>query len=264
MRNNETIVMSDAAWAWEGLRRNRAYRTAWARHQSELPDLTDRHGSVRYLRLERPYLEAEVYGLVGFADPDHTASEVPVLWRPNLLRRTLHVSLSAGSDTLGEGFSLGSLKCCPMVIDSSEGLRHIRIGGHEFWIQLVSDDLIALEDGTRIDVVLSGSDDLPQRITSVEQLFSIHRSEDGKPASVKRPPSREKLLEGLLAWDIYDGPGGSRRSLRDVAVALVGEERVAAEWSQNRSLKDMAVRARDRGRSFVNGGYCDLLRRAAF
>jgi len=48
-----------------------------------------------------------------------------------------------------------------------------------------------------------------------------------------------------------------------VAIALVGQDRVAKEWGYNRSLKDRAVRARDRGRAFVQGGYSELLRRAS-
>ena len=98
----------------------------------------------------------------------------------------------------------------------------------------------------------------------MEQLFSLHRSEDGTPAVAKRPPNRDKLLEGLLAWDIYYGMSESKGTLKDVAIALFGEDRIAHEWSHNRSLKDRAIRARDRGRLFVQGGYFDLLKRASF
>ena len=264
MDKNDRVIISDAAWAWEGLRRNRAYRKAWARYEFAKPRICDARSSLRYMRLDKPYLEAEVFGLIAFADPEHSASEVPVFWRPNLLRRTLTVSLSVQEKNTGNGFSLSSLKCCPTVLDTSDGERHIRLGGHHFWIQMVSHDITKLDDDTSIEVKLTGSRDLPQRISSIEQLFSLHRSESGMPAPAKRPPNRDKLLEGLLAWDIYDGSQQSKGTLKDVAIALVGQERVAREWSYNRSLKDRAVRARDRGRAFVQGGYCELLRRSAF
>ena len=265
MGGNGGILMSDAAWAWEGLRRNPAYRKAWARHAGELPVVSDARASVRYLKLERPYLEAETYGVLAFADPDHSAAEVPVFWRPDLLSRTLRVSLSVGPERTDGGFSLASLKCCPTVLDTVDGERHVRLGGLDFWIQMVTEDLVGLDDDTRIDVILEGRSGFSQRITSAEQLFSLHASTDGQPQPAKRPPNRTKLHEGLLAWDIYYSRSGRRkRSLRDVAAALVGEARVEAEWSTNRSLKDLAVRARDRGRAFVGGGYCDLLRRASF
>lgn len=264
MDGNEKVIISDAAWAWEGLRRNKGYRKAWARHHTARPHICDARASLRYVRLERPYFEAETYGLVTFADPDLPASEVPVFWRPDLLRRTLSVSLSVHQKRPKSGFSLSSLKCCPTVLDTFEGERHIRLGGHHFWIQMISQDITLLEDDTSIEVNLTGSSNFPQRITSVEQLFSLHRSEDGTPTPAKRPPNRDKLLQGLLAWDIYSRETGRKGTLKDVAIALFGEDRVTQEWGHNRSLKDRAVRARDRGRSFVEGGYCELLRRASF
>ena len=109
-----------------------------------------------------------------------------------------------------------------------------------------------------------GSTGLLQRINSVEQLFSLHRSNDGEPTPAKRPPNRDKLLEGLLAWDVYEGRMDRKGTLKDVAIALLGEARIKEEWGHNRSLKDRAVRARDRGKAFVEGGYFELLRRATF
>jgi hypothetical protein len=84
------------------------------------------------------------------------------------------------------------------------------------------------------------------------------------PSPVKRPPNRDKLLEGLLAWDIYYEQHDDAGTLKDIAIALFGEARIAHEWGHNRSLKDRAIRARDRGQAFVQGGYYDLLRRASF
>lgn len=263
MGQEDAIVMSDAAWAWEGLRRNPDYRRAWTRHASDLPMICDSRASIRYVRLNRPYLEAETFGLVAFADPDHSASEVPVIWLPSLLRRTLEVSLSVSVGAQADGFSLSALKCSPTVLDTVHGERHVRLGGHDFWIQLVSEDIISLDDNTQIEVRLSGKEGLRDRVMSVEQLFSLQRSKTGFPAPAKRPPNRAKLMEGLLAWDIYCADDG-RGSLKDIAVALFGERRVMTEWTTNPSLKNYAVRARDRGRAFVVNGYRDYLRKASF
>ena len=264
MDRNDRVIISDAAWAWEGLRRNRAYRRAWLRYEMARPQICDARASLRYIRLDRPYFEAETFGLVAFADPDLPASEVPVFWRPNLLRRTLAVSLEVKPKTDRNGFSLASLKCCPTVLDTVDGERHIRLGGYNFWIQMVSQDITQLDDDTSIEVNLTGTVNLPQRISSVEQLFSLYSSDDGLPAPIKRPPNRDKLLEGLLAWDIYHGNNETPGTLKDVAIALFGEVRIGHEWGHNRSLKDRAIRARDRGQAFVQGGYYDLLRRATF
>lgn len=255
--------MSDAAWAWEGLRRNPAYRKAWQRHQDRLPDVCDQHPTIRYLYLDRAYLEAEVYGLLAFADPDLPASETLVLWRPSLYKGALKVSLSEAQDS-EDSFTLASLKCCPTILDTACGTRHIRLGGHSFWIQLISEDLISLDEPTRVSLLFEGRAGMSRRLKTAEQLLSLHKSERGFPTTVKRRPNRDKLLEGLLAFDVYSGANGRCGSLRDIAIALFGESRITQEWTSNRSLKNHAVRARDRGKMFVETGYRDLLRKAAF
>lgn len=268
MGEPEKIIMSDAAWAWEGLRRNPNYIKAWGRHRSEPMDVSDKNSGLRHIALRKPYLEAETYGLLAFADPELPSSEAPVFWRPDLLTGTLHVRLQIASKAQNEGFSLASLKCCPTVLDAADGLRHIRLGGHRFWIQLVTHDLIEMQDNTRVLVTLNGTAGVERRLKTVEHLLSLQRSEDGGKVEVKRAPNRDKLLEGLLAWDVqhslFNREKGCVGSLRDIAIAIFGERRVAREWTSNRSLKNHAVRARDRGRAFVTGGYRSLLRRASF
>jgi hypothetical protein len=263
MDMDNKIVMSDAAWAWEGLRRNAAYRNAWRRHQGRLPDVCDQHPTIRYLYLGRAYLEAEVYGLIAFADPDLPASETPVLWRPSLYKGALKVSLSEAHGN-EDSFTLASLKCFPTVLDTACGIRHIRLVGHSFWIQLVSEDLISLDESTRVSLMFDGQAGMSRRLKTAEQLLSLHKSGNGAPNTIKRRPNRDKLLEGLLAFDIYSGADGPQGSLRDIAIALFGEDRITDEWASNRSLKDRAIRARNRGKLFVNGGYKALLRKANF
>jgi len=117
MNVEERVVISDAAWAWEGLRRNRAYRRAWARHNKTRPRICDARASLRYMQLDRPYLEAETFGLITFADPELSASEVPVFWRPDLLRRTLSISLSV------EVTGLSKTAPCGRVIEDGPLLK---------------------------------------------------------------------------------------------------------------------------------------------
>lgn len=105
---------------------------------------------------------------------------------------------------------------------------------------------------------------MTRRLKTAEQLLSLHKSEGGVPNTIKRRPNRDKLLEGLLAFDIYNEADGPRGSLKDIATALFGEDRITEEWATNRSLKDRAIRARNRGKLFVHGGYKALLGKANF
>ncbi len=268
MGEQAKIIMSDAAWAWEGLRRNPEYNIAWNRHRFEPMEVADTNLGLRHIRLNKPYLEAETYGLIAFADPELPASEAPVFWRPNLLIGTVKVHLDTAKNGSVDGFSLASLKCCPTVLDTADGVRHIRLGGHRFWIQLITTDLIEMRDDTRVVITLSGTSGAERRLKTIEHLLSLHHSGDGETFDIKRVPSRDKLLEGLLAWDVQHIQSGRENeylgSLRDIAIAIFGERRIAQEWASNRSLKNHAVRARDRGRAFVTCGYRDLLQRASF
>ena len=261
------VAMSDGAWAWEGLRRNPAYRAAWAHHENRVPVPTDARGSLRYLRAEKPCFEAETFGLIVFADPDLPASEAPVFWEPGLLAGTLSVRLgevSGDGEQTDHGLSIGSLRCCPTVLDTVDGLRHIRLGGHAFWIQMTTQDRPELSEDTPIEVVLDGRDGVRHRIRTLQQIMNIHETGSVNAALPKHFPKRVKLAEGLLAYDVAMRMDGGRGTLREVAVALFGSARIDADWPANKSLKNYAARARDRGRLFVEGGYRGLLRSAAF
>ncbi|WP_284389713.1 DNA -binding domain-containing protein [Algimonas ampicilliniresistens] len=263
MRLDEQIVMSDAAWAWEGLRRNISYRQSWARHRQHLPEVCDRHDSLRYIRLHKPYLEAETFGLIAFADPDLPSSETPVFWLPNLLTSTLPVRFDVALPDDDGSFSLKTLRCLPTILDTSDGKRMVRLGGHDFWIQLVGNSDIPIGEDARVSIKLDGRPGATRRLRTFGKLLSLHRSDARKVLRTTRRPSRDKLLEGLLAWDIETLEPGRIGSLRDIAIGLFGEARVSLDWASNRSLKDRAIRARDRGRAFVGGGYLHILRDAA-
>ena len=49
------------------------------------------------------------------------------------------------------------------------------------------------------------------------------------------------------------------RSQREVAAALFGSERVEAEWQPDSELRAQVRYLIQRGRSFMEGGYRDLL-----
>lgn len=61
--------MPNAAWAWEGLRRNSAYRADYRSYAHAQPHAIGLQGGARLLRAKRRYIQAEHWGLLSFANP---------------------------------------------------------------------------------------------------------------------------------------------------------------------------------------------------
>jgi hypothetical protein len=97
-------------------------------------------------------------------------------------------------------------------------------------------------------------------LDSAAQLLSLYRANGGKLPLIGRRKNAEPLERAILAHDIWTGFERPKGSLKDIAIALNGIKRVNEDWNgPSRYLKDMAVRARNKGLAFVDRDYRDLL-----
>lgn len=256
-------AMPNAAWAWEGLRRNNTYRSDWRAACERAPKAESLTTGARLLRQDGPAPHPEEWGLLCFADPDKSAVDADVFWRPDLLAGALQVSLSPVSD---EGFAdegeivLSRLQTRRTLLMVGDDLLHIRLAGRRFWIQLFAKTPRPLNEHTRVGIRIDGARYARRRLDTATQLLSLHRAQGGKLSLIGRRRNTEPLANALTAFDIYASGGG----LRDIAITLYGEDRVSEAWTGPRNyLKDRARRARNKGRAFVDGGYRDLLAQRA-
>lgn len=262
--------MARAAWAWEGLRRNADYRMAFRARPRAGVSVVDLATGATLMRARRRYADAENFGLLTFADPDRTGSEVPVFWHPDRLKGTLEVRLSplTRSERSGECdhelIDLSRLAIPRHVFDAADGSRTILLGGCRIWLQLHCPRPMVCGERGHLGIRLNTPVAMGRSLDTAQQLLSLYRAQRGKPTLIGRAPRTKRIHDGLVAHDVWTGFERPRGGLRDIATALVGEGRVRADWtSGSRYLKDAARRARDRGFRFVGGEYARLLTQKA-
>jgi len=258
--------MPNAAWAWEGLRRNPHYRRDYFSTTSLRPIQIKLVTGATLLRAKGRELVAEKWGLMTMADPNKQAIDADVFWKPDVLAGSLEVRLSPLTQSEREHpddhniMSLARLQTRRILLETADGARHILLNGHRFWIQLHCSKPSVVGEMAHIGIRMNETTYMGRRIDTATQLLSLYRSRGGKLQLIGRRRNTKPLQEALVAHDIWTGFERRRGGLRDIAVAIYGQERVCKEWGgESRYMKDQAARSRNKGLAFVEGGYRDLL-----
>ena len=262
--------MPNAAWAWEFLRRNPSYARDF-RAARRKPDMAIKlRTGATLLRPRKRHLTAEEWGLLHFADPEKDALTADVFWRPDFLAGALNVRLSAvhqndnGDDEDHDIIVLSAIKSRRVILDATDGARHILLNGDRFWIQLRCEHPLPVGEQASVKIHIDGAAHARRKLDTAAQLLALHRSASGQLSLIGRNRNAEPLRRALIAYDIWYGAGNKQGRYRRIAEAIFGAPRVAEDWSQpSRCLKDQARRARIKGEELVAGGYRALLQKKA-
>ena len=133
---------------------------------------------------------------------------------------------------------------------------------HHLWLRQAEPPSI----GTPLEAHLDLTADLPAQIrdlTDFYEAFAIlpgrrRSSRRGAPRGMPTAQRAPLLMRTLRALDA-DLAGATDRQ---IAEALFGPARVAAEWSRTSPLRQPVRDLLERGRFYLNGGYRDLLKSA--
>jgi hypothetical protein len=99
-------------------------------------------------------------------------------------------------------------------------------------------------------------DDLPARLRAIERLWRA-LSAGTPPSPAGLTPQRRRRIRHMLQAVDARAAGASHR---DLALALFGRERIAAEPWKTSSLRDVTLRLVKDGADLVDRGYRKLLR----
>ena len=267
MRETKTKVvrqMPNAAWAWEGLRRNDDYKRLWHRARGALSPPRALPSGAQLYRERRFHSGLLDFGLLAPADPRKSDLETTVFWRPDLFGSIVRVQLTPFKEarrTLRETgvkpILLSRFKGRRAILDTLSGERHIVINGGEFWFQLRA-DAQPDDDECCIGLNLPNRDlrYYADRLRSGLDLIKLYEADDAGKRDERLVTPETPLGRALMAYDVTRMGG----SLKDVAAALYGSDRVAEDWhAESRYLKERARRARSKGEAFVDGEYKALL-----
>lgn len=186
--------------------------------------------------------------------PDRDATAATVFWRPEACSHVLPVTAVPADSSAP--FSLESLHLPTALLVLPDGSQHLLARDHGRSLQLAVQGLTLLESVSLRTNAVFDRRQVRARLAALESLnalISTQRFPDHLfPVDPKSRRLRHVLqaLDGFLAGATY----------RDIAVALLGEARVLADWSDaRRHLFDQVRRAVQRGRYLMNGGYRNFL-----
>lgn len=258
--------MPNAAWAWEFLRRNAEYRRECRCASHKQPTPFTLPSGASFIRLDRAIPAARKWGLLTFADPDKPAIDANVFWQPELLAGAVRVCLTAVDSTQdvrskdGDTIILSALKTRRIILDNADGIRHIVLNGHRFWIQLFCDSDLPPGENAEIGIRIDNAKYMRRRLDTAAQLLSLYRSNDGKLSLIGRRQNSNALVNALTAFDIWNGFERPKGDLKDIAEAIVGKARVEADWGVNdRALKAQIKRSLARADRLIGGDYRSFL-----
>ena len=194
-------------------------------------------------------------GVGGFrfaVDPQLTANQVAVFWRPEVLPTVIPLAAARFADAR------------PLDIDTLGDVLAERAGADGRHIIVRSTDgdlhLLLTEPADQpLAVVLPLDDDLPIRTAAALRLWAHMvgqgASAEPEPQSLTRQ-RRDRLLLTVRALDGHL----DRASYRDIAEALFGADRIEREAWKTSSLRDRTIRLVRNGVALMRAGYRKLLR----
>lgn len=257
-RYDYTRHLAAGAWAWEFLRRNEDYRRTAAATRCVAPE-----SRLSGLSPSLPVTpsEPERWGLVAFADPGRSARTATVLWQPDLYDAVL--PLTSMTEEIARDFpalDLAKLSCRVTLVPVSDRVHHIFLGDEERWLQLL---LRGTSPIGRLHLVTDAVVTWPSfadRHLLLKRLCYLASHGCLAPDLYRPHAQADRLARVLQALDgVLQGA-----SQREIALSLVGRERVARDWNDPRGhLRDHIRRAVQRGRFLMGSGYRHLLKSPA-
>jgi len=153
-------------------------------------------------------------------------------------------------------FDLEAVRTIATVVKEPDGDEHLMLSDDFRHLQLRVTEGTVLDGPVRLRCTLTGLRAIDRKVLSLRRLCLCCRLRR-MPRSLYAPePKAGRWIDKLRAVDAVNA-GASQR---DIAVALFGERRIAAEWSRGSDCLRLRVQRLIRdGRRMVRGGYRDLL-----
>jgi hypothetical protein len=193
-----------------------------------------------------------------FEDPGRSALAAAVFWQPTVSAFAFPVEAVALSRGVrGCVLDIASLRCRTTCFTTPDGTRHILFAENGRWLQLA---VRGASDGDRLHLLTTaiiGPAHLARRVLLLRRLSGLvaHKTLE----QVHFPPDPHSRRLGLIVQAL-DGRLAAA-SYREIAIALFGEQRVKADWTDTRGhLRDQVRRAIRRGFFLTRGGYLAYLK----
>lgn len=202
------------------------------------------------LRPNRPRVSFGVGGFAFAIDPQLTAAQTTVFWRPDALPTVIPLIPT----------SIGGAR--PLAIDQLGGaiVEHVAADGRHVIVRSDGGDLRLLISGPTdqpLAAVLPLDDDLPIRANAALRLWARMAEQNLQDdLLVLTRQRRDRLLLMVRALDGHL----AEASYREIAEVLFGPRRIERQTWKTSSLRDRTIRLVRGGIDLMRAGYRKLLR----
>jgi hypothetical protein len=221
--------------AWEYLRRNRAYRTAW-----------DERNPVESETAERDW------GLLRLIDPIVDARSANPIWQPDPPSTLRVVRASAAK----EGIKLYDLQIekTPYLVRDDQGTYCTASMKSNTWRIHVAD---GLADDDRIAIAIPVDKFARRRVVVADRFIVDLKAKSAETPKRLSASDRADRFHASVLQALDGAAAGATH--RQIAVAIYGQRRVSASWTPDGDLRARIRYFLKRGSALVNGGYRKLI-----
>jgi len=257
-----TRNLSPSGWAWEFLRRNPAFREAAFKFRerdkkSGVPSTTTciQDDGTRWIGARCNIVEAELWGLLFFPNPDHNGLRTMPFWTPDLTegeleaivqpRRTVGCGLVSLSDVPGRKNVL--VRFGERVRMKVEGAGYSEVLGAEAPTE-------APRGKVEVAFAVGKFSNIKSDMERIAAFATYCQNPIAAPSKVRKS-SVGRLTKSLMALDGHLAD----HSLREIAYAFHDPDQISDEWGRTESLRSHVRRIAARGKALSQGCYRSFL-----
>ena len=255
-----TIGLRRRDWAWEFLRRNEKFAAEAYAHYRAVQRSISCIADSKVLHLYERCPLAENWGLMFFPNPDRAAPGADVYWLsgwdPSIVSMFVAPRQSDEADEMKAVID----GCQIDVLRDPNGTEHLLTRGAHSTAQSICSGKSLLHAREPVKCILDARG--PGRM---EHAFDAYKLAEDilHPGPFKWTERTKRYRNALICLDVKS----AGLSLRDAAEMIYGRERVADDWSSQKSFRDLmrgfyrtGQRLADRGyRNLLQGGRLDVI-----
>lgn len=251
-----TSKLSLREFAWEFLRRNADFRTAWATAQLEY-GIAGYDGPTTFIVSQDDKPSLAQWGCLYASSPAHGSLTAMVLWCPDVCASVLRLT-AFGLDAKVDAtlFLLRTIECPSLLLELPQGPQHLLFteGGRGLQLSVEGTDVVRsvrLMTNSTPDGKLAG----PQ-MRSLQCLNDLRLTGHFFRSNVQRDPLSPRFRRVLR---ILDG-NLSGATNQEIAKVVLKDEYSEAGWNApDYSMRDRIRKALARGHFLMREGYRKLL-----
>lgn len=253
LKYDYTMGLRRRDWAWEFLRRNPKFTAEAYAHLKLVQASMSCVPDSKVLHLYERVPLAETWGLILFPNPDQPAPHADVYWLPELDPAIVSVYITPRKNGEPDEMKAAIEGCQIDVLRVADGTEHMLTRGKFSSAQSICSGMSLLHSREPVKVNLDMRG--PGRMERAYAAYKL-AEEILHPGPWRWTERTKRLRNSLICLDVKN----AGLPLRAAAEIIYGQDRVSADWSEQKSFRDLVRGYHRTGQRLAARGYKELLK----